>query len=188
MTQYWLCILDWENWKILQKKNMGPFGDFRGILIMIFLLLIFSARGSTEFTITIDPYNQYDPAIYDDIVIWVDERNGNSDIYGYNLSTREEFPITTNPFEQYFPAIYEKIIVWTDTRHGNEDIYGYDLFTGKEFQITTDLDDQDVPAIYEDIIVWWDLRSDRWDIYGYTEQGPGGAGWSPDPSAPFGLW
>ncbi|NMC76400.1 MAG: hypothetical protein GYA60_03795, partial [Candidatus Methanofastidiosa archaeon] len=43
--------------------------------------------------ITSDTFNQQRPAIYGDIVVWEDNRNGNSDIYGYNLKTGQEFPI-----------------------------------------------------------------------------------------------
>ncbi|MBU7012960.1 MAG: hypothetical protein HXS46_19940, partial [Theionarchaea archaeon] len=75
------------------------------------------------------------PAIYDNIVVWQDSRNGNVDIYGYSLSTGEEFPITTNRNPQHSPAIYENIIVWQDNRNGNWDIYGYDLSTSTEFQV-----------------------------------------------------
>ena len=62
-----------------------------------------------------------------DYVIWEDYRNGNKDIYGYNLSTGEEFQITTDPEIQSEPAIYGDYVVWIDWRNGNWDIYGYNL-------------------------------------------------------------
>ncbi|MGC1121792.1 MAG: hypothetical protein WBA22_11930 [Candidatus Methanofastidiosia archaeon] len=70
-----------------------------------------------------------------------------SDIFGYNLSTKEEFPIATGRGDQYGPAIYGDIVVWQDYRHGDCDIYGYDLSTGKEFQITSHPEGQKEPAI-----------------------------------------
>ncbi|MGC1122421.1 MAG: hypothetical protein WBA22_15115 [Candidatus Methanofastidiosia archaeon] len=39
-------------------------------------------------------------AIYGDIIVWDDSRNGNWDIYGYNLATHKEFQITDRGFEQ----------------------------------------------------------------------------------------
>ncbi|MFQ6088078.1 MAG: hypothetical protein ACE5K0_04175 [Candidatus Methanofastidiosia archaeon] len=158
------------------------------IVLAIVTLISFShIRGSdnNEFPIVTNPSDQSDPAIYDDIVVWEDDRNGwlNSDIYGYNLSIKREFQITTFPSLRREPAIYENIIVWEDLRNGNDDIYGYDLSTKREFQITTDMKDQNHPAIYENIVVWDDKRYAKpieynlfdynTDIYGYdlsTEQ------------------
>ena len=68
----------------------------RGIFIMIMLMSIFCTNGLThigvygynpftpqEFQITSDESFQGWPAMYQDIVVWMDDRNGNWDIYGY---------------------------------------------------------------------------------------------------------
>lgn len=47
-----------------------------------------SVNSSHEFQITTDPENQLFPAIYKDIVVYQDNRHGNSDIYG-NLKTAD---------------------------------------------------------------------------------------------------
>jgi beta propeller repeat protein len=67
------------------------------------------------------------PALYNNIIIWVDCRHGNEDIYGYNLETHQEIKIVTHESSQRSPAIYEDIIVWQDNRNGNWDIYGLRL-------------------------------------------------------------
>jgi beta propeller repeat protein len=139
------------------------------VLITIGVALTFGyLQVFSEFQITDDPFYQSRPAIYQDIVVFLDDRNGNYDIYGYNLSTKEEFPITTDKSDQSFPAIYENIVVWYDERNGNADIYGYNLSTKEEFQITTNVSDQVSPAIYNDIVVWADDRNGKSDIYGYN--------------------
>jgi TolB protein len=105
------------------------------------------------------------------MVVWEDERNGDCDIYGYNLGSKEEFQITTDPGSQCAPAICKNIVVWSDYRqgYGNSDVFGYDLNTGKEFQITTDRDEQDDVAIYNNIVVWEDERGVNGDVlYGYN--------------------
>lgn len=56
-------------------------------------------------------------------MVWEDWRNGNADIYGYSLSTREEFRITKDQNDQVNPEIYGVIVVWEDNRNGNWDIY-----------------------------------------------------------------
>ncbi|HII80393.1 MAG TPA: cell surface protein, partial [Methanosarcina sp.] len=60
------------------------------------------------------------PAIYEDRIVWQDNRNGNWDIYMYNLSTSTETQITTNQSNQWNPAIYGDRIVWGDDRNSNE--------------------------------------------------------------------
>lgn len=68
-----------------------------------------------------------EPAIYGDIVVWVDCRNGNKDIYGFNLSEKKEFQITSKNGMQRAPAIFDDIVVWEDYRNYDWDIYGYNL-------------------------------------------------------------
>lgn len=65
-----------------------------------------------EFQITTDESDQWSPAVYGDIIVWTDLRQGNLDIYGYNLATQEEFQITTDANGQASPAIYGDIAVW----------------------------------------------------------------------------
>ncbi|MCK4733445.1 MAG: hypothetical protein KAT65_13415, partial [Methanophagales archaeon] len=125
----------------------------------------------TEFPICTDPAGQANPAISGDIVVWTDYRNGNADIYGYDLSTNTEFPICTDPAGQANPAISGNIVVWRDDRNYYStglDIYGYDLSTDAEFPICTDGAWQQHPAISGDIVVWMDKRNGNQDIYGYN--------------------
>ncbi|MCO5382660.1 PKD domain-containing protein [Methanosarcina sp. Z-7115] len=87
------------------------------------------------------------PAIYGDRIVWEDWRNGNGDIYLYNLSTHKETQITANESDQMLPAIYDNIVVWVDGRNNyGYDIYMYDLSTKTEKKITG--------------LAWWP------DIYG----------------------
>ena len=126
-----------------------------------------TGKDSSEFPIVTYKNDQWCPGIYEDIVVWTDYRN-NSDIHGYNISTKEEFQITTDLNWQWLSAIYGNTVVWVDTRNGNSDIYGYDLSTQEEYQITTDLGNSSHPAIYGNIVVWQDERNGLGDIYGYN--------------------
>ncbi|WP_095642876.1 PKD domain-containing protein [Methanosarcina spelaei] len=80
----------------------------------------------TEYKITYKIGHQL--AIYGDRIVWTDSRNGNSDIYMYDLSTHNETQITTRESYDFSPDIYGDRIVWNDYRNGNGDIYMYPAF------------------------------------------------------------
>jgi len=96
------------------------------------------------------------PHIYGDRIVWEDIRDGNSDIYMYDLSTQQEAQISTSGTANY-PAIYDNRIVWYDSRNGKCDVYMYDLSTQQETQISTSgtaYASYPGPDIYKDKIVW----------------------------------
>lgn len=120
--------------------------------------------------------NEYLPDMYENIIVWEDNRNEdddflnglNGDIFGYNLLTKQEFPICTDPSPQHNPRIYGDKVVWEDWRNDpdgdigaeyqNADIYLYNITTKEEQQITSDSSDQFHPDIYGNYIVWEDHR------------------------------
>jgi len=129
-----------------------------------------------ETQITNDTRTQWFPVIYGNRIVWMDDRNGNWDIYMYNLSTRKETQITTSSSNQDKPDIYSDRIVWTDFSSGegyvDSDIYMFNLSTQQETQITTNESAQYSPAVNGNRIVWADWRNDNGsltngDIYMY---------------------
>ena len=76
-----------------------------------------------EFAIVNNEAEQTNPDIDRNIVVWQDNRNGDWDIYGYNLTTRREFQITDNPHDQTNPDISGNTVVWEDSRDGNLQIF-----------------------------------------------------------------
>jgi beta propeller repeat protein len=103
--------------------------------------------------------------------VWFDNRNGNWDIYGYDLAANEEVPIVTNSGSQMLEGIYGNIVVWSDDRNGNYDIYGYNLTEREEFPLVTNPSDQLFPAICGDTVIWTDTRNGNWDLYGSSLSG-----------------
>lgn len=156
---------------------------------VVLLPLVFSVEGSQEFPITTNESHQRSPAIYGNIVVYEDNRKGNWDIYGYNLTTQKEFQITKDLKDQLNPAIYQDIVVYEDHRIIEDDtsgftfdgiISGYNLTTDEEFQIittpywelnpawTVNLARKSHPALYGDIVVWVDHGIEHSHIAGYN--------------------
>jgi len=76
-----------------------------------------------EFAIATGESSQTNPAIDGHLIIWQDDRAGNWDIFGYNLTTRRQFQITDDAGDQTDPAISANTVVWQDSRDGNSQIY-----------------------------------------------------------------
>jgi TolB protein len=130
----------------------------------------YTTRTLNVLDVTDVPYVHYaaqDVAMDGDYIVWSDNRNGNSDIYAYQISTQTEFAITTAAGTQRYPEISGDYVVWEDYRNGNADIYAYRISTGKVFAITTADHNQRYPQIDGDYAVWQDERGSDADIYAY---------------------
>lgn len=139
--------------------------DRNGPSNLVIYLRDLSDPTGTEIRITTDAADPVNipgrgPAISGDRIVWTDRRNGNDDIYMFDLSTGEETQMTNLPSVQDRPAISGDRIVWADSRNGDFDIYLRDLSdpTRAETRITTDPAHQYAPAISGDRIVWTDSR------------------------------
>ncbi len=69
------------------------------------------------------------PAIWGNLVVWTDFRNEpdkvngtNSDIYAYDLNTKQEFPVFVGPGRQDNPKTASGVIAWEDSTKGNSDV------------------------------------------------------------------
>ena len=142
---------------------------------LILLLILFSSTASaataqssspkiTETRITAHG-TASNPDIYSNTIVWQDNRNGNWDIYIYDLSTRKEIH-TTNLANQTVPSIYGNKVVWEDERNGGHDIYMQDLSTKTQTRITKSGKAIN-PAIYGNMIVWQDESNGKHNIYMY---------------------
>ncbi|MCC4770065.1 PKD domain-containing protein [Methanosarcina sp. DH2] len=113
----------------------------------------------TETQITTNNSRQSNPDIYEDRIVWIDWRNGNADIYMYDLFISTETQITNDEADQLNPDIYGDRIVWQDSRNGKSDLYMFNVSTSKETRITTSGSVYYGSEIYGDRIVWMDKRN-----------------------------
>lgn len=80
-----------------------------------------------EFLICDAPGAQINAALSGHLVVWQDNRNGNWDIYGFNLITRQEFQITSDKNNQTYPAIDGLLVAYEDDRSGKSAIFAVQL-------------------------------------------------------------
>jgi beta propeller repeat protein len=149
-------------WQDPRNANNGKGWDIYGHNIVYPL--------GVDFPICNSVGDQTFPIISGDFIVWQDYRNGNWDIYGYNLTTQQEFPICTLASDQQLPKISGNIVVWQDRRNGDWDIYGRNITDppGVDFPICVRwLQNQKNPAISGNFVVWEDDRNVNTDIYGY---------------------
>jgi len=115
---------------------------------------------------------QAGPEIAASMVVWTDNRNGNLDIYGKNLSTGKNYAVCTNTAQQDNPAItrwvtdsgaVDYVAVWVDKRNhtGGEssDIYGRDITTGRNFVVARTATIKWYPEIAGHWVIWVEADS-----------------------------
>jgi hypothetical protein len=143
---------------------------------------------------------QYSPKVSHDgtnfLVVWTDQRNGSTDIYGARVSDAGVvldtggIPISTASSSQVNPAVaYDGtnfLVVWEDYRSSTTyDIYGArvsgagSVLDVSGIPISTATNDQRLPSVAYNganfLVVWQDLRSGTGytDIYGARVSGAG---------------
>ena len=108
------------------------------------------------------------PDIRNNKIVWQDRRNGNWDIYLYDIGKNKQQIITTNVADQVAPAIFHDKIVWQDKRGGIWNIYMHDLASKKTRVVAKNKSKQMFPTIHRNWIAWSDDRRGNWDIYVYS--------------------
>lgn len=132
------------------------------------LLLLVTTVASAGQEIQITPYGErgFNPAIYDNKIVWLDNYF-NGSLHLRDLSTGKEIQITGDPWYSYL-AIYNDKIVW---EYGGQNISLYNISTNNKTLLSIpDLQTQgskDSLAIYDDKIIWRDWGRCR-DIYMYN--------------------
>ncbi|AKB36716.1 cell surface protein [Methanosarcina siciliae C2J] len=168
-------VWDFDNNGKTDSTDINPVYTFTTPGIHTVNLTVRNAYGTTSKTDTIIVLTENEirittsglashPDIYGNRIVWQDLRNGNYDIYMYDLSTSRETRITANESNQTYPSLYCDRIVWQDDRNGQYDIYMYNISTSKETQISTSGRAQR-PKIYGDRIMWMDYRTKNKGIY-----------------------
>jgi len=110
---------------------------------------------------------QAGPEIDGAFAVWTDNRNGNLDIYGRNLSARTNVTVCRDPAQQDNPSVtrfvaadgkVHYLVVWVDKRYqtANEgsDILGRDVTEGTDFIVARSPSTKWFPEIVDQWVVW----------------------------------
>lgn len=122
------------------------------------------------------------------LVVWMDARNGDYDIYGRivdsaGVPVTSEIPVCDDPADQFFPSVaystYQNLylVVWEDYRYGDSGIYARRVdhcgaLLGYDFPVFDDENNQCNPALAYNptccgfVVVWEDDYNGNWDIWG----------------------
>lgn len=124
--------------------------------------------GGSPTPLTTDSAAQVFPSVDGHYVVWQDNRDGDWDIYLYDLNTNTEVLLNPgDPFNQTRPRISGNLVVWEDDRNGNPDLYGFDIATATEFALVVNSSDQTLHDIDGYNVVYTDNRAPdgNLDIY-----------------------
>jgi len=125
-----------------------------------------AAAASAPFPICFQMGGQAGPEIAGSMVVWTDNRNGNLDIYGRDLSTRKDHAVCTNKAQQDNPSVtrwvtagkVHYVAVWVDKRNHpsgeSSDIYGRDITTGERFKVAGGATIKWYPEIDDKWVIW----------------------------------
>jgi beta propeller repeat protein len=121
-----------------------------GVAVVVATAMLAPAAASAApkpFPVSIQMGGQAGPEIAGAMAVWTDNRNGNLDIYGRNLSTRKNYAVCVNKAQQDNPSVtryvdsgkIHYVAVWVDKRNHptgeSSDIYGRDITTGARFKV-----------------------------------------------------
>jgi beta propeller repeat protein len=99
------------------------------------------------------------PSIYENIVVWDDQRNDEGDVYMCDLTPQSEYECGVNEkrltFEgkQYFPKVYGNNIVWRNKVDTVQNIQKYDILS-EEVSNYNIANNPYFLLIYEDLVVY----------------------------------
>lgn len=102
----------------------------------------------------------YDPDISGSIIVWTDPRNGNYDIYSYDLVEKVEIPVCTYAGSQGNPRISGSLVAWTDSRNDdgvypfNSDVYARDLKSVEEIGVANSAAIEKIVGVDGDYIAY----------------------------------
>ncbi len=130
-------------------------------------IIMFDIKSWKLVEITNDDSIQYEPDIYEKNIVWHDQRDGNWEIYRYNISNSLEQRLTFEDEESFCPRIYEDKIVYYN-HHRIDDTWStlmYDMATGTKTILEVETNGDSRPVIYDHRVAWVNKSGGKNDIH-----------------------
>jgi beta propeller repeat protein len=117
--------------------------------------------------LTADPAGQIEPAISGDLIAFTDLRNGNADIYLYDLALDREERLTSGAQDEGQPDISGRTVVYTDfgASTGGGDVMMLAIGEAPVAIAADPSSQQTNPAIDGSLVAWEDWRDGNQEIY-----------------------
>lgn len=128
------------------------------IFVVLFIALALDRPAYSGPAVTMITDNSYEdgyPQIKGNILVWQGYRNGNWEIFLFDISTEEIRGITANQYDDVSPRTDGNYLVWLGQDRPGGDIFLYAISTGEISRITDDGSNiNSPPRIADGRIVW----------------------------------
>jgi beta propeller repeat protein len=134
-------------------------------------VVLFDLQAGTSTNLTSGSlFASLDPAISGDLVAWVDNRDGNLEIYARDLATGEERRISSSPDADWNPKVSGSVIVWARCDdQGQCHVFAYDWARpgAAPVQLTSGDGSEKQPDIDGRRVAYQGLRDGERDVFVY---------------------
>jgi beta propeller repeat protein len=117
--------------------------------------------------LTFDSNYRQNISIYENKVVYSNNKTGNFDIYLYDLNTKKEYLMINSNNNESNPVIYGNNIIYENKLGGISSLYSYDIISNSTKVLINNGFNQTNPSIYGNNVVYQDNRNGNWDIYLY---------------------
>ena len=173
-------MVDEEGAVMAEGTSRTSWGARPALVLLVVIAAVTAAlpaaasAAPTPFPICITMGGQAGPEIAGSMAVWTDNRNGNLDIYGRNLSTRLDYTICSNAARQDNPSVtryvtsggkVRYIAAWVDKRNHTTgdatDIYARDITAGTSpFVVSRSATIKWFPEIVDRWVIWIEADDD----------------------------
>ncbi|MCK5566001.1 MAG: hypothetical protein KAJ07_12210, partial [Planctomycetes bacterium] len=103
------------------------------------------------------------PYIYENRIVWIDQRNGSCNVYLHELSGGTF--VTSDSLGQSLPMVGKDYVVWEEPVNGTLKVMVLSLKTRTTSRVSYGSSSQQNPYVSGDKVVWQDNRTGNWDIF-----------------------
>ncbi|MEE9506561.1 MAG: kelch repeat-containing protein, partial [Thermoplasmata archaeon] len=103
------------------------------------------------------------PYIYENRIVWIDQRNDSCNVYLHELSGGTF--VTSDSLGQSLPMVGKDYVVWEEPVNGTLKVMVLSLKTRTISRVSSGSSSQQNPYVSGDKVVWQDNRTGNWDIF-----------------------